>query len=40
VLASGHTAAQAFGQAFWWTIGFTVVAALASFLLPGRPRTQ
>ena len=36
VLASGHSAAQAFGQAFWWTIGFTVVAALASFLLPGR----
>ena len=36
VLASGHTAAQAFGQA----IGFTVVAALASFLLPGRRRTQ
>jgi EmrB/QacA subfamily drug resistance transporter len=40
VLASGHSAAQAFGQAFWWTIGFTVVAALASFLLPGRRRTQ
>ena len=40
VLASGHSAAQAFGQAFWWTIGFTVVAALASLLLPGRRRTQ
>jgi EmrB/QacA subfamily drug resistance transporter len=40
VLASGHSAAQAFGQAFWWTIGFTVVAALASFLLPGRRRTE
>jgi EmrB/QacA subfamily drug resistance transporter len=36
VLASGHSAAHAFGQAFWWTIGFTVVAALASFFLPGR----
>ena len=36
VLAGGHSAAHAFGQAFWWTIGFTVVAALASFLLPGR----
>ena len=36
VLAGGHSAAHAFGQAFWWTIGFTAVAALASFLLPGR----
>jgi EmrB/QacA subfamily drug resistance transporter len=36
VLASGHSAAHAFGQAFWWTIGFTLIAALASFLLPGR----
>ena len=36
VLASGHSAAHAFGQAFWWTIGFTMVAALASFFLPGR----
>ncbi len=40
VLASGHSAAQAFGQAFWWTIGFTVVAALASLLLPGRRPAQ
>jgi EmrB/QacA subfamily drug resistance transporter len=40
VLASGHSAAHAFGQAFWWTIGFTVVAALASFLLPGRRPAQ
>jgi EmrB/QacA subfamily drug resistance transporter len=36
VLASGHSATHAFSQAFWWTIGFTVVAALASFALPGR----
>jgi EmrB/QacA subfamily drug resistance transporter len=35
-IASGHTPTQAFGQAFWWTIGFTVVAALVSFVLPGR----
>ncbi|MFY9926732.1 MAG: MDR family MFS transporter [Streptosporangiaceae bacterium] len=35
-VASGHSPGQAFGQAFWWTIGFTVVAALASFALPGR----
>jgi hypothetical protein len=26
----------AFGQAFWWTTGFTVLAVLASFFLPGR----
>jgi EmrB/QacA subfamily drug resistance transporter len=36
VVASGHGPSQAFSQAFWWTIGFTVVAALASFVLPGR----
>jgi EmrB/QacA subfamily drug resistance transporter len=40
VLASGHTAAHAFSQAFWWTIGFTVVAALASFALPGRRKAE
>ena len=34
--ASGHTLTQAFGQAFWWTTGFTVLAVLASFFLPGR----
>ena len=39
-VASGHTSSQAFGQAFWWTIGFTVVAALASFVLPGRRPAQ
>ena len=27
---------RGFDQAFWWTVGFTVVAALASFFLPGR----
>jgi hypothetical protein len=26
---------QAFGQAFWWTTGFTGLAVLASFFLPG-----
>ena len=34
--AGGHTLAHGFGQAFWWTIGFTVVAALAAAFLPGR----
>ena len=33
VVASGHQPSQAFSQAFWWTIGFTVVAGLASFVL-------
>jgi MFS family permease len=32
----GHTLDQAFDQAFWWTTGFTAVAVLASFFLPGR----
>jgi EmrB/QacA subfamily drug resistance transporter len=35
-VTGGHTLAHGFGQAFWWTVGFTVVAALASFFLPGR----
>jgi len=35
-VADGHTLIQAFGQAFWWTTGFTVLAVLASFFLPGR----
>jgi EmrB/QacA subfamily drug resistance transporter len=35
---SSHSLAHGFGQAFWWTVGFTVVAALASFALPGRRR--
>jgi pheromone shutdown protein TraB len=34
--AGGRTPAQAFGQAFWWTTGFTALAVLASFFLPGR----
>jgi predicted MFS family arabinose efflux permease len=37
-IASGRTPTQAFGQAFWWTTGFTVVALLASLFLPGRRR--
>ena len=36
-VASCQTLTQAFGQAFWWTTGFTVLAVLASFFLPGRP---
>ena len=35
-VAGGHTLTRAFGQAFWWTTGFTVLAVLASFFLPGR----
>lgn len=35
-VAGGHTLTQAFGQAFWWTTGFTVLAVLASLFLPGR----
>ena len=38
-VARGLTLTQAFGQAFWWLTGITVVAALTSFFLPGR-RTQ
>ena len=33
---SGHTLTHGFGQAFWWTAGFTAAAALTSFALPGR----
>ena len=28
-VAGGHTLTQAFGQAFWWTTGFTGLAVLA-----------
>ena len=35
-VTSGHTLGQAFDQAFWWTTGFTALAMLASFFLPGR----
>jgi predicted MFS family arabinose efflux permease len=35
-VAGGHTLTHAFGQAFWWVTGFTVLAVLASFFLPGR----
>jgi MFS family permease len=35
-VAGGRTLTHAFGQAFWWTTGFTVLAVLASFFLPGR----
>jgi len=37
-LASG--AVGAFHQAFWWTVGFTVLAAVLSFSLPTRPETR
>ncbi|WP_431278766.1 MDR family MFS transporter [Leifsonia poae] len=30
--------ADAFDQAFWWAVGFTVVAIVLSLLLPGRPK--
>jgi EmrB/QacA subfamily drug resistance transporter len=40
VLQSGTVASRSltsgFDQAFWWTVGFTGLAALASFALPGR----
>ncbi|HXP56547.1 MAG TPA: MDR family MFS transporter [Streptosporangiaceae bacterium] len=36
VATSSHSLTHGFDQAFWWTVGFTVVAALASLLLPGR----
>ncbi len=36
---SSHSLTHGFGPAFWWTVGFTVVAALASFALPGRRGT-
>jgi EmrB/QacA subfamily drug resistance transporter len=29
---------QAFHQSFWWAVGFTGLAVVLSFLLPGRPR--
>ena len=32
--ATGH----AFDLAFWWSIGFTAIASVVSFTLPGRPR--
>ncbi|NNC12640.1 multidrug efflux MFS transporter [Planctomonas sp. JC2975] len=31
--------ATAYDQAFWWSIGFTAVASVLSFTLPGRQRT-
>jgi EmrB/QacA subfamily drug resistance transporter len=37
-LASGS--AEGFRQAFWWTIGFTVLAALLSFALPAEAETR
>jgi EmrB/QacA subfamily drug resistance transporter len=40
VVTSGHTPPHAFSQAFWWMAGFTVVATLASFALPGRRRAE
>jgi EmrB/QacA subfamily drug resistance transporter len=36
VATSSHSLTHGFDQAFWWTVGFTVVAALASLFLPGR----
>ena len=42
VILQGAVAAagpeEAFKQAFWWAVGFTAVAVVLSFLLPGRPK--
>jgi EmrB/QacA subfamily drug resistance transporter len=35
-----HSLSHGFDQAFWWTIGFTLVAAVASIFLPGRRPPQ
>jgi EmrB/QacA subfamily drug resistance transporter len=35
-VTGGHTLSQGFDRAFWWTTGFTALALLASFFLPGR----
>jgi EmrB/QacA subfamily drug resistance transporter len=37
VLAVILAATHSFGQAFWWAVGFTAVAVVLSFQLPGRP---
>jgi predicted MFS family arabinose efflux permease len=34
--AGGGSPARAFDVAFWWTVGFTAVALILSFVLPGR----
>lgn len=36
--AAGSAPAAAFDQAFWWAIGFTGLAVVLAFLLPGRAR--
>lgn len=36
--ASGHGLSGGFSQAFWWAVGFTLVAVALAFLLPGRTR--
>ncbi|MEF2976449.1 MDR family MFS transporter [Subtercola sp. YIM 133946] len=35
--AGADALASAFDQAFWWSVGFTVLAMALSFALPGRP---
>jgi predicted MFS family arabinose efflux permease len=35
----GSLTANAFDQAFWWSIGFTALALVVSFTLPARPRS-
>lgn len=37
VLAVILAATHSFDRAFWWTVGFTALAVVLSFLLPGRP---
>ena len=37
-VTSASGAVHAFDVAFWWAVGFTAVAVVVSFALPGRPR--
>jgi hypothetical protein len=38
--AQAATRSAAFNTAFWWAIGFTVIALVPAFLLPGTARTR
>jgi hypothetical protein len=40
VIAHPGRLAAAFGVAFWWSAGFSVLAVLLSLWLPGRPRDR
>lgn len=39
-VTSAADAVHAFDVAFWWAVGFTAVAVVVSFALPGRPRVM